>query len=196
MLLRKLYFSSQLLRIARESVTGVKLQIETGDENLVARGDPSCNSAEAGGHLFRFDGFQIVIDEHNKRERESLGSENIDRLFNLVIENSKLMLLKVRNQLTVAIFDSYRQDYQIRIDGYLSLSLTLRNTSLVKNLGTEESNRLRPSTWEDRSHTENYQHAQYFRHALAPVDMAMDSLTYFDRKTLPDFEPRRMAHHQ
>jgi hypothetical protein len=95
--LRKLYFSRQLVGITGKPLTWIKLQVETAHENLVARGDPSCNRPEARGYLFGFNGFQIVINENNQRERESLGSKNIDRLFNLVIEYAELMLLQVRN---------------------------------------------------------------------------------------------------
>ena len=97
MVLGKLYFSYHLVGIVRKPLTWIKLQVETTHENFIVGGDPSCNRPKAGGHLFGFNRSQIVVNEYNKRERESLGSENINRLFNLVVEDAKLMLLKVGN---------------------------------------------------------------------------------------------------
>jgi len=63
--------------------------------------------------LFSIIGFQIIVDKHNQREGKGLRRENINGLFHVVVEYSKLLFLKLRNQISVPIFHRYGQDDEV-----------------------------------------------------------------------------------
>jgi len=89
--------------------------------------------------LLRIIGFQIIIDKHNQREGKRFGCENINQLFYVVVEYSKLLLLNFRNWISVPIFHRYGQDDQVRINPDFGLSLTLRSGGLRRRSGAEKS---------------------------------------------------------
>ena len=106
----------QLVEIAGESFRSIESQVETADEGLVARTNSSGDGAQSGSHLCGIHRFQIVVDEHDQRERKGFGSEHFCLLFDVIVEDAELVFPQIRHKMALTIFSDDREHDQIGID--------------------------------------------------------------------------------
>jgi len=106
----------QLVEISCESLAWIERQVEAADKCFVARTDSAGDCAQSGSHLCGVLRFQIVVDENDHRERKGFRSENFGGLFDVIVEDAKLVFLKIGDKIAPAVFGSDREDNEIGID--------------------------------------------------------------------------------
>jgi hypothetical protein len=92
-ILNILELGPEFVEIAREGFAGIKVEVETAHQGFVVGADSSSDGAERGGHLGGVLGLEVVIDEDDERKRESFGGEDVDGLFDVLVEDAKIGFL-------------------------------------------------------------------------------------------------------
>src|SRR5580692_640875 len=87
----------QLVLIARKPLARMKKLVEPANERLIQIAHPANNGVEAVLHLFGVPFFQVVIDQNDHRQRETLVREHIDSLLHIVFKNTNLVLPEIWN---------------------------------------------------------------------------------------------------
>ena len=70
-------------------------------------------------------GFQIVVDEDDEGEREGFLGEDVDGLFDVVVEDAEVGLAEVGNELAILVFYGDREDDEVGVDGDFGLGVGL-----------------------------------------------------------------------
>src|ERR1700676_3736516 len=98
--------------------------IEAAEERFVFRAHAADNGVETRLHLRGVFVFEVVVDEDDHGERERFGGEDLDALFDVVLEDAKFVFAKVGHEVAGAILDGNGENDEAGIDGDPGLGVT------------------------------------------------------------------------
>lgn len=80
------------------------------------KADASKQGAQALSHLHSFLSVHVIVNENHERKRQALFREDINSLFDAVIEEMELLPLEVRDESSCVVSHSYRECDEIGVD--------------------------------------------------------------------------------
>src|SRR5208283_1829280 len=118
-------FGDELVLIACEAVTFMKILVKGANKSLVAGAHPPNDCAQAGLDLVSVLAFQVVVNQDDHGDRIGFGGKRGDLLLDIVIKNAEFVLAEVGYQVAAAVFYRDRDDHRLGDDLDLRWSLAL-----------------------------------------------------------------------
>lgn len=103
-------FGDKFVLIPGETLTFVEGLVEAADEGFVIGAEAADDGTKTGLDLAGVFGLEVIVNENDQRERESLDGEVENLLFDIVLKHAEFVFAKIGYQSTLAVLDGYGQN--------------------------------------------------------------------------------------